>query len=99
MLDVIEHPLHIVLIRGTSTVRINVLIRNVVLLLALKLLLNKLISRVKVSIRSSIVREAVRQRLLCNLVLEQIPFVQKEYKRRGQKPPRITNLLKETQCL
>ena len=98
VLNVVEHPLHIVLIRGACTVRINVLLRKIPVL-GLKLLFNESITSIKVRSGSSIFREAVCQRFLCNLLLEQIPFVQKEDKRRGQEPPRITNLLEQTECL
>ena len=44
-------------------------------------------------------REAVRERFPLNLLLEQIPFIQEQDKRRVLEPPRITNLLEQSECL
>lgn len=93
MLYVIEHSLHIVLVRSTRTMRINVLLRYIPIL-GFKLFFDEIIAFIKVRSRSSIFRETVRNRFLHNFLFEQIPFIQKQDKWRALKPPRITNLLK-----
>ena len=46
-----------------------------------------------------VLREAVRERFPLNLLLEQIPFIQEQDKRRVLEPPRIANLLEQSECL
>jgi len=69
VLNVIEHPLHVIFVRGACTVRIDVLLGQIPVFV-LELLLNEFIAFIKVGGGPGVFRKALGQRFPLNLFLK-----------------------------